>query len=111
MGLAAFAVTTTPTGAVVRVNDTEVPAARVLVDSNPGGLPTLTVWTTATVTGEGVVQVVRDPTPAEIDTAAVEALRRVDVAELTAVCEAKVRAGRRDPYTVALETLVEMADG
>ncbi len=109
--MTAFTVTTTPTGTTVRVGEVEVPAARVVVDSNPGGLPTLTVWTTATVTGEGVVQVVRDPTPAEIDAAAVEALRRIDVAELTAVCEAKVRAGRRDPYTVALETLVEMADG
>lgn len=111
MGLPVFTVTTTPTGAVVRVNDTDVPVTRAVMDSNPGGLPTLTLWADTTVTGEGIVQLVRDPTPAEIDTAAVEALRRVDVAELTAVCEAKVRAGRRDPYAVALETIVEMADG
>ena len=106
-----FTVTATPTGTVLRVDGTEVLVSRVVVDSNPGGLPTLTVWAETTVTGEGIVQVVRAPTQAEIDVAAADALRRVDAAEFTAVCEAKVRAGRRDPYQVALETLVEMADG
>ena len=106
-----FRVTVTPEGPVVSVEGTPVPVTRTVIDSNPGGLPTLTLWADVSIVGEGVVHVVRDPTPVELDRAAIEAIRRVDVAEFTAACEAKVRAGRFDPYRVALETLVEMADG
>lgn len=83
----------------------------VIQTGGPDTVPVLTVQyaSTGTIEGEGIVQVVRDPTPQEINAAALDVLSRVDPAELEARCETKIRAGRRDPYRVALEVLTEMA--
>jgi hypothetical protein len=104
-------ITTTTGGTTVKVGDLTVPVQRVVVDSNPGGVPVVSLWTDVEVTAAGVVQVMRDPTPQEIDQAARDALSRIDQDAFTRACEAKVRAGRRDPYRVALEVVREMTDG
>ena len=114
MSLTAFTIDARPGHAAVTVAGQPVEAlSAVLQLAGPDTVPVLTVHHAGegTVTGEGVVQVVRDPTQTEIDAAALDVLSRVDVTTLEAICTAKVQAGRRDPYRVAVETLVEMARG
>ena len=114
MSLTAFAIDARPgrTALTVAGQPVEVVSA-VLQLGGPDTVPVLTIHHAGegTVTGEGVVQVVRDPTPEEVNAAALDVLSQVDVPALEAICTAKVRAGRRDPYRVAIETLVEMARG
>lgn len=114
MSLTAFTIDARPGHAAVTVGGQPVEAlSAVLQLGGPDTVPVLTIHHAGegTVAGEGVVQVVRDPTQAEIDAAALDVLSRVDVTALEAICTAKVQAGRRDPYRVAVETLVEMARG
>lgn len=113
MSLAKFHVTASPGELRVRVNAQEIPAAKVLIEADFQQVPTLAVWAPGAVSlaGEGVVQVVRDPTAEEIDQAAVGAIARIDREQFAQTCQAKISRGRRDPWQVALETLVEMADG
>lgn len=114
MALTQFSVTARPGALALLLDGVDVEGvAGVVLQAGGDAVPTLTVHHIGEgpVVGEGIVQVVRDPTPEEIDAAALDALARVDVAALEARCEAKVRAGRRDPYRVAVETLAEMARG
>lgn len=95
----------------VDVSD-HVTAIGIAIDS--GARPVITVRTSlpGTITGDGLVQVVNPPTREQIDDAAIAALERIDVDELGRRCAAAVRqSGRRDPYKVCLETIVEMARG
>jgi len=112
MALTQFTIHATAGETTVTVDGTTVAAGRVVFEAD-NTIPTVTIWTAgdATVTGEGVVQFVRDPTQDEIDAAAVAVLGRVDVGELERRATAKVRGGRQDVYRVVLETLREMADG
>lgn len=93
------------------VNDQPVLAERVLIDAGPE-LATVTVYAPGQVDveGDGIVQVVRDPTQEEIDAAAIDAIGRIRVSELEARCARTLtRTARRDVYQVVLETIVEMA--
>ena len=114
MSLTAFTIDARPGHAALTVGGEPVEAlSAVLQLGGPDTVPVLTIHhaTEGTAVGEGVVQVVRDPTPEEVNAAVLDVLSRVDVTALEALCTAKVRAGRRDPYRVAVETLVEMARG
>jgi len=114
MSLTPFALDTRPGHTALTIDGTVIddPAA-VTLQAAAGQVPLLTVHTTAdgSITGEGIVQAVREPTPEEIHAAVLDVLTNVDVTALEALCQAKVQAGRRDPYRVAVETLVEMARG
>jgi len=114
MSLTAFTIDAHPGSAALTVGGQPVEVLSAVLQL--GGRETVPVLTIhhagdGTVTGEGVVQVVREPTPEEIHAAALDVLAHVDVTALEALCTAKVQAGRRDPYRVAVETLVEMARG
>lgn len=112
MALTDFTIHATPGETTVTVDGAPVRASRVAFDAD-GGMPVVTVWAAgdATIEGHGIVQVAREPTPAEIDAAAFDALAKVDPGELERRASVKVRAGRRDVYKVVLETLQEMARG
>jgi|GEM_PF-3354131 len=112
MTLSAFTVHAEPGDVTVTVNGHTIPAARVIIDAD-GGVPVLTVIAAGPVAldGTGVVETVRDPTPAELNEAAIGALAAIDAGELERRTSAKIRAGRNDVYRVVLETLKEMADG
>lgn len=100
-----------PTQDGLTVNDQPVMAERVVVDAGPD-LAMVTVYAPGQVgiEGDGVVQVVREPTTEEIDAAAVEAIGRIRVSELEARCARTLtHTGRRDVYQVVLDTIVEMA--
>lgn len=113
MSLARFTLSATPSGPRVTVNGQTIPAARVVLESAEHEVPRLSVWTTGDgqVQGDGVVQVVREPTAQEVDDAALDAIARVDQVEFERRCAQAVASGRRDPYRVALEVLAAMARG
>lgn len=114
MSLTQFSVTARPGALSLLLDGVDVEGvAGVVLQAGGDGVPTLTVHHLGEgpIVGEGIVQVVRDPTPEEVNAAALDVLSRVDVTALEALCTAKVQAGRRDPYRVAVETLVEMARG
>ncbi len=114
MSLTAFSLTARPGAVSLMLDGVDVEGvAGVVLQAGGDALPSLTVHHVGagTVVGDAVVTVVREPTAAEIDAAALDAISRIDAGQFAALCEAKVRAGRRDPYRVALEVLREMADG
>jgi hypothetical protein len=83
-----------------------------VVDATLGDAPQVTVVPLDPVQGhvDGAVHVVAAPSQEEVDAAAVQLLRRVDVDDLARRCQARLAAGARNPYQVMLEVLVEMAD-
>jgi hypothetical protein len=96
----------------VRVNGVHIDASRIALDVIPGEPAVLTVWTCGSgdVTGEGIVHVVREPTPAEVDEAAIAAVAAISPAALEARCARVLRASaRRDVYAVVLQQIAEMA--
>lgn len=113
MTLARFTIDATPGGVSLAVDGRPIPAGRVVLDAQAGQIPVLTVWPTGPVRleGDGIVQVATDPSPADVDAAAVEAINRIPLDEFTAACQARLRAGARDPFEVALTVIKEMADG
>lgn len=115
MSLGTFAITTSPAGTDVTVHGQPFDATRAVLEMTAGDAPVLTIWqphAAGTVTGEGVIQVVRDPTPAEVDAAAAQALRRVDVTEVARRVRERIRhTPGADPFAATVEVLAEMADG
>lgn len=107
MDLARFHLTNTG----LTVNDTPVLAEHVMVDVGPDGA-TVTVVAPGVVdvAGEGIVQLVRDPTSEEIDAAAIDVIARIPASQLEARCARVLQStGRRDVYQVVLDTIAEMA--
>ncbi|MBO9555606.1 hypothetical protein [Cellulomonas sp.] len=114
MSLASIAITAQPGEHAILVDGQEVEAVRAVLEIGEGQIPTLTAWVTGagTITAEGVVQIVRDPTAQEIDQAAVAALRRLDATDVAARVQQRLRiTPRADPYQTTLDVIVELADG
>ena len=108
-----FTLTTTPTELTVTVDGQTVACTHVVVEAALGQAPrvTLVPLDGVTVDGEGITQVVTPPTPAQIDTAALEALAGIDKTQFEAHCKTKLQQGARDPFQVALDVIKEMAGG
>lgn len=108
MGLASFEIDAKPGASTVTVNGETVNATRVVVDVVPAQIPQVTVFQAGetTISGVGVVTVVSEPSDGE---AIVAWLAEINPEALEQECQARVRAGRRDPYRVALEVLREYA--
>lgn len=108
-----FTITTNPDGSagvVIDGQDVSDRVRHVIVDMPAGQVPTVTMLAVApqSITGDAIVTVIDPPTVQQVDEAALAALERINVQLLSDRCAEKVRAGRRDPYRVCLETIVEM---
>jgi|SRR5690625_209884 len=109
MSLAKYTINATPGDTTVTVNGEPVVARQIFFEATPDGIPRITLvqGTTASIEGEGIVQVATEQTDLE---AVKEWLHSVNPEALEAECQKRIQAGRRDPYRVALEVLIEGAE-
>lgn len=99
-------------GATCEVGGQSFTAAKAFVEISAGTVPTVTVVSpTTAISVEGVLQVVNEPDEHLIRDTAKQLLLSVDPVLLETECQARVRAGRNDPWRVFLEVLEEQLDG
>ena|SRR5690625_512963 len=109
MSLAKYTINAAPGDTTVTINGESIVARQIFFETTPDGIPRVTLVqpATAVVEGEGVVHVATEQTDLE---AVKEWLHSVNPEALEAECQKRIQAGRRDPYRVALEVLIEGAE-
>lgn len=104
-----FTVTTGPDGPDVLLDGAPVQCEAVFVSQVPGQPAQVTVHAPAGVTGDGLVTVVRDPTPGEVLAAVADWLASIDPAQLVPVVESRFVSFADNPVSLTVQVLTELA--
>jgi len=112
MNLPKYKLSVSPGGITAQVDGQDVPAPRaVSLVSEAGGVPTLTLEypSIVEIEGEGVVQVLSEPTDEDVFGILAGWLASLNVDELLEVVNSRMMTLRDNPVKKTIEVLTEMA--